>query len=96
MLDERALELFGELPLEDLTRTGSWLTCVEVQLGCNTLRVVFIQTQLSSSPNASTVRPIPVSRLNSVERQELVTILVGIRSGLAHLFRKKKVIGKIV
>lgn len=75
VLDERALELFGEAPRwNDLTRTGKLAERV-LKYNWDVTNVTggLIQTQLSSSSNAKySLRPIPVSWLNTLSNgQEL-------------------------
>ena len=69
VLDERALELFGEAPRwNDLTRTGKLAERVlEYNWDVNNITGGLIKTQLSSSTNAkSSLRPIPPAWLASL------------------------------
>lgn len=75
VLDERALELFGEVPRwNDLTRTGKLAERVlEYNWDVTHITGGLIQTQLSESTNAKySLRPIPVDWLNTLSNgQEL-------------------------
>lgn len=75
VLDERALELFGEAPRwNDLTRTGKLAERVlEYNWDVTHITGGLIQTQLSESTNAKySLRPIPVDWLNTLSNgQEL-------------------------
>ena len=75
VLDERALELFGEVPRwNDLTRTGKLAERVlEYNWDVTHITGGLIQTQLSGSTNAKySLRPIPVDWLNTLSNgQEL-------------------------
>lgn len=69
VLDERALELFGEAPRwNDLTRTGKLAERVlEYNWDVNNITGGLIKTQLSSSTNAKySLRPIPKAWLASL------------------------------
>ena len=75
VLDERALELFGESPRwNDLTRTGKLAERV-LKYNWDVTHITggLIQTQLSESTNAKySLRPIPVDWLNTLSNgQEL-------------------------
>ncbi len=75
VLDERALELFGEAPRwNDLTRTGKLAERVlEYNWDVTHITGGLIQTQLSAATNAKySLRPIPVNWLNTLSNgQEL-------------------------
>lgn len=75
VLDERALELFGEAPRwNDLTRTGKLAERVlEYNWDVTHITGGLIQTQLSAATNAKySLRPLPVNWLNTLSNgQEL-------------------------
>ena len=75
VLDERALELFGEAPRwNDLTRTGKLAERVlEYNWDVTHITGGLIQTQVSAATNAKySLRPIPVNWLNTLSNgQEL-------------------------
>ena len=74
VLDERALELFGEVPRwNDLTRTGKLAERVlEYNWDVSNIDGA-VKTELSTSTNAKfSLRPIPLAWLNSLSNgQEL-------------------------